>query len=67
VCKAVVDELLDGDVDRVARYQVRFVGVVYPGETVVTSMWDETDRIILSATTAERGAPVLSNAALWVR
>ena len=66
-CKAVVDELLDGDVDRVARYQVRFVGVVYPGETVVTSMWGETDRIILSATTAERGAPVLSNAALWIR
>jgi acyl dehydratase len=67
VCKAVVDELLDGDVDRVARYQVRFVGVVYPGETVVTSMWHETDRIVLSAATEERDEPVLSNAAIWLR
>ena len=67
VCKAVVDELLDGDVDRVARYRVRFAGVVYPGETVVTSMWHETDRIVLSAATEERDEPVLSNAAIWLR
>lgn len=66
-CKAVVDGLLDGDVDRVARYRVRFTGVVYPGETIVTSMWAETDRIVLSATTAERGEPMLSNAAIWLR
>ena len=52
----------------VARYQVRFTGVVFPGETVVTSMWREGDRIVLSATTKERGdKPVLSNAAIWIR
>jgi hypothetical protein len=39
VCKAVVDNALDGDVTRVARYQVRFAGVVFPGETIVTSVW----------------------------
>jgi acyl dehydratase len=67
-CKAVVDTLLDGDVNAVARYQVRFTGVVFPGETVVTSMWREGDRIVLSATTKERGdKPVLSNAAIWTR
>jgi len=65
VAKAVVDTLLDGDVTAVARYQVRFTGVVFPGETVVTSMWREDDRIVLSATTRERGQPVLSNAAIW--
>jgi acyl dehydratase len=66
VCKAVVDTLLDGDVTAVKRYQVRFTGVVFPGETVVTSMWREDDRIILSATTKERSEkPVLSNAAIW--
>lgn len=67
VCKAVVDGMLDGTVARVARYQVRFAGVVYPGESIVTSMWQEDDRILLSASTAERGEPVLSNAALWTR
>jgi acyl dehydratase len=67
VCKAVVDTFLDGDVTAVARYQVRFTGVVFPGETVVTSMWREDDRIVLSATTKERGQPVLSNAAIWTR
>ena len=67
VCKAVVDTLLGGDVTAVARYQVRFAGVVFPGETVVTSMWRDGDRIILSATTKERGQPVLSNAAIRTR
>src|SRR5207237_10378966 len=36
-CKAVVDTALGGDVTKVARYQVRFAGVVFPGETLVTS------------------------------
>ena len=68
VCKAVVDTLLGGDVTAVARYQVRFTGVVFPGETVVTSMWREGEQIILSATTKERPEkPVLSNAAIWTR
>ncbi|HEV8628637.1 MAG TPA: MaoC/PaaZ C-terminal domain-containing protein [Acidimicrobiia bacterium] len=66
-CKATVDTLLGGDVTAVARYGVRFAGVVFPGETVVTSMWREPDRIVLSATTKERGQPVLSNAAIWTR
>jgi acyl dehydratase len=66
-CKAVVDEMLDGDVTRVARYQVRFSGIVFPGETIVTSMWDEGDRIVLTAATKERGDAVLSNAAVWLR
>ena len=66
-CKAVVDEALDGDVTKVARYQVRFSGVVFPGETIVTSMWNQGDRIVLTAATKERGDTVLSNAAVWVR
>lgn len=66
-CKAVVDTLLDGDVTAVARYKVRFAGVVFPGETVVTSMWRDGDRIVVSATTKERGKPVLANAAIWTR
>ncbi len=64
VCKAVVDNLLDGDVTKVARYQVRFAGVVFPGETIVTSMWREGDKILVAAATKERGTPVISNAAI---
>jgi len=67
VAKAVIDTLLDGDVAAVARYQVRFTGVVFPGETVLTSMWRDGGRIVLSATTKERGQPVLANAAIWTR
>lgn len=64
VCKAVVDQVLDGDVSRVARYQARFSGVVFPGETIVTSVWREGDRLLLAATTEERGEPVITNAAV---
>jgi len=67
VCKAVVDNLLDGAVDQVARYQARFAGVVFPGETIVTSMWKDGNQILLSAKTKERGTPVISNAAITLR
>lgn len=66
-CKSVVDAVCEGKVDRVARYQARFAGVVFPGETVVTSMWKEGDSVFLSATTKERGTPVLSHATLTLR
>ncbi len=61
VCKAVVDEALDGDVSRVAGYRARFSGVAYPGETLVTSIWDEGDHMLVTAMTVERGKPVISN------
>ncbi len=64
VCKAVVDEALGGDSARVARYQARFAGVVFPGETIVTSLWEEDDRIVLAAHTKERESPVITNAAI---
>ena len=67
-CKAVVDTLLDGDVTRVRRYQARFAGVVFPGETIVVKMWKEgEDRILLAAECKERGTPVISNAAITLR
>ncbi len=67
VCKAVVDTVLDGDVTVVARYRVRFAGVVFPGETIVTSAWVDGNRILIRAETKERGSPVISNAAIEVR
>lgn len=67
VCKAVVDTLLEGKVDRVARYQARFAGVFFPGETMVTSMWKEGDQILVASHAKERGTPVISNCAVTVR
>ena len=67
VCKAVVDHMLDGDCASVARYQVRFAGVVFPGETIITSMWKEDDKILIQARVRERNTPALSNAAITLR
>jgi len=65
VSKAVVDSALDGDPTRVGTYTARFTGHVFPGETLVTSIWEEGDRYVVEARTKERGARVLGNAALW--
>jgi acyl dehydratase len=67
VCKAAVDHALKGDVKKVARYQARFAGVFFPGETMVTSLWREGDRIVISSKSKERGTPVITNAAITLR
>ncbi|MEP7215307.1 MAG: MaoC/PaaZ C-terminal domain-containing protein [Anaerolineaceae bacterium] len=67
VCKAVVDAALGGDTASVARYQARFTGVVFPGETIVTSIWRDGATLFIDAKTKERGTPVISNAAITVR
>jgi multifunctional beta-oxidation protein len=51
----------------VGRYQARFAGVVFPGETIVTSMWKEGDKILVEAKTKERDTPVITNAAITIR
>jgi acyl dehydratase len=67
VCKAAVDKALGGDVTRVARYQARFAGVFFPGETMVTSIWREADKLLVASVSKERGAPVISNSVIEVR
>jgi acyl dehydratase len=67
VCKAAVDHALAGDVTKVARYQARFAGVFFPGETMVTSIWREGNQLLLASKSQERGTPVLSNAAITLR
>ncbi len=67
VCKAIVDHVLGGDVSKVARYQARFAGVGFPGETYVTSYWKEGDTILVQAKSKDRDAPIISNCAVSVR
>jgi acyl dehydratase len=66
VCKAIVDHALAGEVAQVARYSARFAGVVYPGETIVTSLWRTGKTVYARATTKERGEPVLTHTILEV-
>ena len=62
-----MDGVLGGDPTKVARYQARFRGVAFPGETYLTSYWKEDDQIIISVKSKERDAPIISNAAIWTR
>jgi acyl dehydratase len=67
VAKALLDELLDGDVTRVQAFGARFTGVVYPGETLRTSVWRAGRRFVVATTVADRDdAPALSAADLVV-
>ena len=62
VCKAIVDEVLDGDATRVTSYGARFTGVVFPGETLRTDIWQDTGRLLATTTVLERpDTPVLSD------
>jgi acyl dehydratase len=67
-CKAIVDQVLGGDVARVARYQARFAGVAFPGETYRIAYWkDGAKRILLEASSVERNAKIISNAVIELR
>ncbi len=64
VGKAVVDRVLGSDPTRVRSFRARFSGVVFPGETLLTRIWVERDRLFLVAEAVERGVVVLSSAVM---
>jgi acyl dehydratase len=67
VGRAVLSEYCDNDPARMAGLEVRFSGVVFPGDKIITEMWDEGGgRIVLQAKT-QRGDVVISNAAATVK
>ncbi|MFL0579879.1 MaoC/PaaZ C-terminal domain-containing protein [Dietzia sp. 179-F 9C3 NHS] len=62
VLRAVIDEVLGGDVGRVRGYGVTFGGIFFPGETMRIRVWEEGSRLLVAATAVERDdAPVLKN------
>ncbi|MGA5541907.1 MaoC/PaaZ C-terminal domain-containing protein [Mycobacterium sp. NPDC051198] len=64
-CKAIVDNLLDGNVSQVASYGARFAGVVIPGETLQANVWKEDGKFIGVLTAPSRdNAVVLSGVEL---
>jgi acyl dehydratase len=60
----VVDSLLDGDVTRVAGYSTRFAGVIYPGETLHTRVWEDDKRLLVSSAVGDR--PVLAGTVMTI-
>ena len=53
----------DNDPTRMKTFEVRFSGVVMPGETITTDMWEvEKGRVVFTART-ERGEALSSGAA----
>ncbi len=64
--RAVLQAWCGGDPSRFKAFEVRFSGVVFPGETITTDMWQiAPGKIVLTAKT-ERGEAVLSGAAAEV-
>jgi acyl dehydratase len=67
VGRAVLQEYCGNDPARFGGMSVRFSGVVYPGDTIITDMWDEgSGKVIVQARTQD-GRTVISNAAAEVR
>jgi acyl dehydratase len=66
VTRAIADALLGGQVDQVRAVEARFTGVVFPGETLRTSVWAEDGgRIVFGTQVDDRdGAPALSGEVL---
>jgi acyl dehydratase len=66
VGRAILYSCCGGDPARFKDFEVRFSGVVFPGETIVTDIWQEGGRCLVQARTKERGEAVIANAAATV-
>ncbi len=53
-CKALVDNLLDGDVSGLRSYGARMAGVVFPGETLRLRVWEKAGSFTAVVTAPER-------------
>jgi len=57
--KLVIQNYADGDPKRLNSINARFVGHVFPGETLVLHTWKDGNKVIFKGVTKERGKDVI--------
>ena len=63
VGRAVLKSFCNNDPTKLLSYEVRFRDVVYPGDTLTTSMWKEGEGKVVIQTITQDGRTVIANAA----
>ena len=63
VARAIIRAACGGDPDRLRVLSGTFTKPVWPGDTLVTQLWDEGERLIVQAHTEERPHEVVFGAA----
>lgn len=66
VGRSILKAYCENDPGRMKSFEVRFSGVVYPGETLTTEMWKDGDGRVILQTRANGDRVVISNAAAEV-